>query len=150
MGCQLVEQVLNEIVDDMMTVVPVFYRRLTGFLQESGGDISHYHFATLIMLDQCAGLPVYEICRRLVVSKSQMTSVIDKLLSMGLVNRVQDDNDRRVFNISITDGGRDVLNNTRELFARSLAQKISLLDKAEIRSFGTSLKTIINIGMKLE
>ncbi len=41
-----------------------------------------------------------EIGRRVYISKSNMTSLIDKLVENGLAERIPDTNDRRVINIT--------------------------------------------------
>lgn len=52
-----------------------------------------------------------EIGRKVCISKSNMTSLIDKLVEEGLVERSPYKNDRRVINISITALQRKDMNN---------------------------------------
>ena len=50
-----------------------------------------------------------QLMRDLVIESSNMTRAIDKLVRKDFVERVHDEDDRRVVNVAITDEGREVL-----------------------------------------
>nr|WP_255343964.1 MarR family transcriptional regulator [Methanobacterium sp. SMA-27] len=60
----------------------------------------HSYFHILKVLKKKGPLPMSEIGRRVYISKSNMTSLIDKLVENGLAERIPDTNDRRVINIT--------------------------------------------------
>jgi DNA-binding MarR family transcriptional regulator len=143
--------VLEAVVEDLLAAMPIFHRKLTGFLQQGTiPGVSHYHFMILNILSQSDALAMSEISRRLSVSKPQLTAMVEKLFRMGLVNRVQGERDRRILQVSITEKGKIVVDQTKELVARSLAQKLSLLGEDDLKSFSTAIKNIVIIGSKLE
>jgi MarR family 2-MHQ and catechol resistance regulon transcriptional repressor len=61
---------------------------------------------TLFLADQ-QRLPVGEIARRLGVSSTNLTTLIDVLVRDGWVDRVSDDQDRRLIYAQLTDLGRE-------------------------------------------
>jgi DNA-binding MarR family transcriptional regulator len=95
-------------------------------------------------------LPISEIGTRLVAPKSQMTRLVDQLVSLGIVVRQPDARDRRVINISLTDHGRAVLRECREMVKQNIREKISCLTSAELVALSDALVKLKDIGAKLE
>lgn len=73
-----------------------------------GDDIplSRQEIRVLITLDDDEALPMGMLARRLVVSISRLTALIDRLTAMGLVERRRSEQDRRVVRIGLTALGR--------------------------------------------
>ena len=68
-----------------------------------------------------------EIRKRLHVSKSTATAVVDGLVNEGLLRRHRPDEDRRCVIIEVTDAGRRVMEETRQkqaAYLRSALQKM--------------------------
>jgi DNA-binding MarR family transcriptional regulator len=113
------------------------------------GNLSRLHLAIMGMLGR-ESLPISEIGMRLVAPKSQMTRLVDQLVSLGIVVRQPDARDRRVTNISLTDHGRAVLRERRELVKKNIRKKISCLTSAELATLSDALVKLKKIGAKLE
>jgi len=77
--------------------------------------ITFNHYLTLMILKKRKKLPISEIGRLTSVKKQNMTYIIDRLVEIGLVKRVPDMSDRRVVNITITDGGIKYLDKWQKL-----------------------------------
>ena len=67
----------------------------------SHGDILHHLFVE----DR---LPMTELAGRIGRTKATVTTLVDKLESRGFVAREQDEEDRRVWRVGLTDRGRDL------------------------------------------
>jgi len=82
---------------------------LSTHLKPSG--ISHQQFNVLRILRGQKGNPVnlYLIQERMVHRSSNTTRLVQKLLDKGLVNRLQDENNRRKIEITITQKGVELL-----------------------------------------
>jgi DNA-binding MarR family transcriptional regulator len=142
---------ISTIVENLVAVMPLFHRKLVNVLDEGMSlGLSHYHFAIMGMLSKYNTLPVSEFCRRLMISKSQMTMILDKLVEKGLVSRSTDEADRRIIRISITPLGKGVLNQAVDNIKVSITQKMAHLEKQDLELFARSLKNIIEIGSKME
>ena len=95
-------------------------------------------------------LPVSEIAKRLLVTKSQMTRLIDQLISSGIVERQTGAHDRRVVNITLTENGRVVSKECRELLRTKIRNRLSCLNKRELDELSLSLARLREIGSRLE
>jgi DNA-binding MarR family transcriptional regulator len=94
-------------------------------------------------------LPMSEIGRRVHVSKSNMTSLIDKLVEEGLVERLPDKMDRRVINIAITDKGKGLLWNWRKYSNNEIRKNLSDLSDEDLEKFYESVENIKDILNKI-
>jgi len=59
-----------------------------------------------------------EITQRMIDRSSNATRIVDKLKDKGLVTRTEDENDRRLVNIKITDMGLELLAEIEESLAK--------------------------------
>lgn len=75
---------------------------------------------------------ISEIAKNLLISKSNMTPIIDNLISEGMVNRYDDPNDRRILRIKLTDKAHKVLKSQEEQIKNTIAKKISVLDSEDL------------------
>jgi DNA-binding MarR family transcriptional regulator len=139
------------IVENLIAAIPVIHRKLVNFLDDNiSQGLSHHHFSILGVLIKRGPLPVSEIGRRLMMSKPQMTAMIDKLFSLGLVARTSDPEDRRIINISITDQGKKVLHKAVVRIKENLEKKLVHLSQEDIELLSNALKNINIIGSKLD
>lgn len=94
--------------------------------------------------------PISQIADSLGISKSNMTPIIDNLISYGLVNRFPDSDDRRILRVELTQKGYDLLNAFRIEICNLFAEKISLLSDNEITTLDESLSNLTTIFSKLK
>jgi DNA-binding MarR family transcriptional regulator len=113
------------------------------------GNLSRLHLTIMGMLGEGSS-PMSEIGMRLIAPKSQMTHLVDHLVSLGIVDRQPDVKDRRVINIALSDYGRAALREHRELVKKNIMNKISSLTKEELKALSNALVTLKDIGAKLE
>jgi DNA-binding MarR family transcriptional regulator len=73
-------------------------------------DLSPSQFNVLNLLqDHTTGLTQVELSRRLIMHRSNVTGLVDRLEARRLVRRRDDPADRRAFNVVITPVGRKIL-----------------------------------------
>jgi DNA-binding MarR family transcriptional regulator len=113
------------------------------------GNLSRLHLTIMGMLGEGSS-PMSEIGMRLIAPKSQMTHLVDHLVSLGIVDRQPDVKDRRVINIALSDYGRAALREHRELVKKNIMNKISSLTKEDLKALSNALVTLKDIGAKLE
>lgn len=89
-------------------------RYVEGSLREklrSGYNTTLPRFDVLAALHaEPKGMKMSELSQHLVVSNGNVTGVVDRLVSEGLVARENLESDRRAFLVQITDKGRDLMN----------------------------------------
>ena len=144
------EERLNKMVDDLYLFFPLFRKKLFKHkksLNQKKMPHSYYHILKVLMIR--GELPMSEIGRRVYISKSNMTSIIDKLVENGLAERLPDKNDRRVINITITPNGKDLLMNWRKHYNNDIKMNLSTLSDEDIKKFYESIENMKEILLKM-
>lgn len=141
---------LDKMVDNLYLFFPLFRKKLFKHKKRSHqGKMPHSYYHVLKILDKHGNLPMSKIGRNVHISKSNMTSLIDKLVENGLAERLPDQNDRRVINISITDKGKDVLKDWRKNSNNEIKKSLSVLSEEDLEKFYVSVENIKEILHKL-
>ncbi len=145
------EEKMNKMVDDLYLLRPLFRRKLFKHKKMlKQGQMPHSYYHVLGVLIKRGDLPMSEIGRRVHISKSNMTSLIDKLVEKELVKRVPDEKDRRVINIAITDKGKGLLWNWKKRSNNEIKRSLSALSDEDLEKFYQSVENIKDILSKLE
>lgn len=84
------------------------------------------------------------------VAKPNLTTIVDRLLEEGLVERSPDPNDRRIVNIILTKGGLEVLNNQHMEFRQFMEEKISSLEEEDLLKLKMALEDIASVLGKID
>jgi DNA-binding MarR family transcriptional regulator len=96
----LVDEVLTTL-DEMMS-----YRRRAFCAQPLHRDISMPQFYILMTLQERDRTTMSELATLLQVSMPSASSIVDRMVDHGLIERVRDEDDRRVVHVGISDHGR--------------------------------------------
>jgi DNA-binding MarR family transcriptional regulator len=143
--------VVNSIVENLFLALPMLHKKLIRVdLENVVEHLSLPHFIIMRVLAHADSLPVSRIADRLYITRPQMTSLIDRLVELGMVERSEDNKDRRIINIHLTDRGREALKACENLIKDNTRKKLSNLEDAELEKLSDALKTITEIGSKLE
>lgn len=141
---------LDKMVDNLYLFFPLFRKKLFKHKRRSHeGKMPHSYYHVLKILDKHGNLPMSKIGKNIHISKSNMTSLIDKLVENGLAERLPDQNDRRVINISITPKGKDVLKDWRKNSNNEIKKSLSVLSEEDLETFYVSVENIKDILHKL-
>ncbi len=143
--------VIDSIMENLFHVLRLIHRKLLKIdLGGANKGISHPHFAIMGILDELGALPVSEIGKKLIIPKPQMTHLVDKLISLGIVERLPDERDRRIINVALTERGKTALKEAKKLIKDNIRTKLSRLNDKELEELSASLRKIREIGSKLE
>jgi len=110
-------------------------------LKDEGITVSQ--FGVLEALNYKGSMCQKDIAEIIRKTTGNMTTVIDNLEKHGLAVRKKDAADRRYFTVSITDRGRQVLNDVFEIYRKNVTHKMADLTIDELNS-------LITICRKLE
>lgn len=91
-----------------------------------------------------------ELAGEMQISKQQLTPLVNKLINQGLLAKNEDENDRRIVRIEVTEKGRKMV---KEIFAEikiDLVEKLSLLSEQELAELDQMLKRILEILKSVE
>ncbi|GAB4439636.1 MAG: MarR family transcriptional regulator [Chloroflexi bacterium OHK40] len=102
-------------------------------------NLSTSQYALLQLLDGEAGWRLTDLSERLLLDKSTVTRLIDRLEQAELVRRIADPSDRRVQRVLLTVAGQRQRDAAREAHERSLERRLSVLEPEEQRHLSTLL-----------
>lgn len=137
---------LNSIADDLIGVFALFHKhvmKVDSFKAET--RLSRSHIEVIFLLDDLGPLPMSKIGEILYVSKSYVTSLVDRLSSLGLVARVPSQHDRRVTRIALTGNGREFLEEHKEELRNSIKSRLFNLPAEELEELSVSLSQMRRI-----
>lgn len=134
---------LDEAAEGFIKLLPLFRLKLLRPLEhDTPGGLSSIQILALMAVNQLGISPVGEIAKSLCVSKTNMTQVIDKLETEGLIERVPGHSDRRVTNIRTTDAGSRFLEDYRSHVKRHISERLTSFDDETLESLISSLNTV--------
>lgn len=138
--------VLNVLTENLFQLKPIVHKRLLKFDRCPQNMLLPVNQMMVMgTLYEEGSLPISEIGKKVYISKPQMTSIIDKLLKADFVERVYDEEDRRVININITEKGREYTRDVTEIIKENMKQKLAVLSEEQLRILSNSIETAINI-----
>ena len=115
-----------------------------------GLPIPPSHAKVIFYLSHKGSAPVSVIAKDLLISKPNMTPIIDKLFEEGYVNRYEDSKDRRILRVEVTEKAKDILKLKKELAVKSLVSKLSELEDEDIYNLNSNLESICSILDKIK
>ena len=102
-------------------------------LRERRMTATQFNALLVLQASEPDGLRMGEIGKRLVVTRANVTGLVDRLERHGFVARC-DQEDRRATMVSLTDAGRSVLKDTLPHYSRLAAQLTAGLTEHEKRT----------------
>lgn len=136
----------DHIVDNLLSLVPLFYRK---FMFHDHKHMPQSHTQVLLLLHEHDVLTVSEIGKRLCISRPNMTPLLNKLIDEELINRHNSENDRRVLIVSLTDNGRDFVNQYKQYIMDKMRESFQDIKDNELAKLDESLQTLQSFISKL-
>jgi DNA-binding MarR family transcriptional regulator len=89
-------------------------------------------------------LPIRQISKRIFLSPSTVTGVIDRLEARGLIARRRDNPDRRIISLVITDEGRRLVESAPVPIQSLLAENLKKLPLQEVQGICSGLERVLD------
>ncbi len=112
-------------------------------VEEQGLTISQ--FGVLEVLEHIGPLSVKEVGQKLLMTPSNLVTVIDNLIKQDLVRRVPSDHDRRSIIIHLTEKGTETIKPVFRHHLDQLLECFSVLDDQQLITLGSLTK---DLGLK--
>ena len=101
---------INNLPENLIDLLVLIHNKLLNPDEMvKGCIIPPSHMKVIFYLSKKKTMSVSNVAKCLYISKPNMTPIIDKLVSEGLINRFQDPNDRRVIRIQATEAACNFL-----------------------------------------
>ena len=114
-------------------------------------DLSPSQFNILNLLGGCPeGLSQTDLGRRLVMHRSNLTGLVDRLEQRGLVARHESAGDRRAWRVRITPAGTKVLGKILPLYHAVAEDVWGRLPVARVKSLGQDLSALEERARQIE
>jgi DNA-binding MarR family transcriptional regulator len=142
------EEVISE---NALLLFPLMKRLLRGDPGDHAlAPFKNQTYHVLRVLERQGPLPTSAIGKRLFIAKQNMTTLVDKLMGDGLVERKDDTEDRRVINIVITEKGVEFLKGIMLALKGTIKENLSHLSDNDIEALHAALQVVKTVATKLE
>ena len=125
-------------------------RTFARILRERGIDLNPGQGRIIYVLWQGGTMPIQEVARRTLLSKSTLTAMLDRLEEAGLVRRVRSKQDRRAIHIELTPKSRRLEGVYQEVSAEMAERFYKGFSSREIDAFERCLARILDNLKELE
>lgn len=144
-----IEKIMGVLIDSPPVIRKLMDNLLKKLLRAPDINISRYHFEVLKTLDVFREMSISELGEMLVISKSQMTRLINELSGTGKIVRTPDPNDRRKTMVSLTDKGQDCISRVMDRFYQTTREKLQPLSNQDLDDLLISLDKISQLLHKI-
>lgn len=112
-------------------------------LQSIDRNLSPHHMVIMKTVEEEGMLHISQIGDTVMISKAQMTQSIDKLIMLGMLERIPDPRDRRKIGITLTEKGKKALAMFDTTIEKQMIEKLSWLGDEGLDKMLDSLKFIL-------
>ena len=141
---------VDMLAEKLLTFMPIMTKKIIRFDIHSNKMLPVNQSIVLGILTEEGSLSISQICKKLFISKPQMTIIVDKLVNDDLVYRVHNQGDRRTININITEKGKEYCRNLLEMFKEDLRHKLISLSTEDLTKLLDSIEVTESIFRQLE
>jgi DNA-binding MarR family transcriptional regulator len=142
---------LEDATDKLIVFFPLFYKKAMKVWQQAQGNkLPNQYYTTLGMLIKHGPMPMSDVGNLLCISKPNTTFVVNKLITEGKIERLNDKKDRRIINISITDKGREYFNEHKKNIKKNLKETLSNLSEEELNTLNNSIDRLNSLFSKID
>jgi DNA-binding MarR family transcriptional regulator len=97
-----------------------------------GSGLTMTQMMVLMFIKKSGATTITEIAAKLGTTKSAATQLVDGLVEHNLIDRAQDNNDRRVVNITLSQNGQEYIHETKKKAMNRIAAVFEVLDDSEL------------------
>ena len=137
------ELVIKEIVGAIRRLVRAVYLDTTRMSKQFG--LTGPQSAVLRSLTNSGSLSSADLSRRLYVTPSNITGIIDRLEKKGLVERIRKQGDRRIALITLTKKGAELSKSLPDPVEKKLISELSDLEPDHVQMLGLAVNQILNL-----
>jgi len=146
------QKTIDSIVENLFYALPVLHKRIMKINPPNvtaGIHISRIHFGILAVLHDHQS-PVTEIANVFLISRPQMTFIMNQMLEAGLIKRTVNARDHRIKDTVLTPKGEEVFRQCDEYIKNNVKTMFSGLTEKELEELAASLQILKEIGPRLE
>lgn len=139
---------LKSIFELRSIIENVYFRSFEGSLNLPI-KLNHTHFKTMMLLNFEGEKTMSEISDKVNLEKGSFTSVANTLIELGFVQKLQDVEDKRVYNLKLTIKGEEFAGEFAKNHLAYMDQKLKYLSEDEKNCYFASIQIINNMTRKM-
>lgn len=128
-----ISELLNEIFEHKLIFERVFFKNFTdGY--NFPKELNQTHIRTILMLYFKDSCPMTKISKKTNLEKGSFTSVANKLIKLGYIEKHRDEIDKRVYKLNLTQKGKKIaaeVGIAHNEYVNNLFGKLSSKEKVE-------------------
>ena len=137
------QAVINELVGSIRKLVRAVYLDSKKMAKRYG--LTGPQSAVLRLLVNNGPLSSAELSRRLYVTPSNVTGIIDRLEKKGLVERIRKEGDRRVALINLTENGHQLSKAIPDPIEKKFISELADLEPQHVQILGMAMQQIMDL-----
>lgn len=107
-------------------------------------------YQVLKMLEMEGQINLTGLCRYIQLRKNSCSELLDRMMKDDLISRLPSDSDRRMTYFSLTERGKQAVNEFEDMMAERLAGWFQGLSEPEVAGFISALTTLIELSRKIK
>ena len=139
--------------EEFLNLMPRMMKRIHERVATEGPKPTlEYTPAQVNTLRAIAGKPEWrmsDLSQRLRVSAGSLTTMINRLIEAGLVQRTRSDLDRRVVTVKLTTSGKELLQASRQRAVRKLHELLADLSSEDQEQLNGALNVVVEVLNKI-
>lgn len=138
----------DKLIEYILNFMPLLHKKL--FKEFHGYEVSRQQMGLLFTIKKENGRPMKYYCKKMMISKPNLTTVSNKLIEEGLLERKTDENDRRIINLFITEKGEEFIITHRKIVKKDMLKRIDVLSDEDIEKLNRNFEEMKDILSKLD
>lgn len=131
------------LIHDIVSTADLFLRESQRLFRPQGLTAAQFNVLNLLSAPELTdGLSQRELADRLVVDRSNVTGLVDRMEAAGWVRRADDPGDRRVYRVQLTAAGRKLWQKVAPAYAEVVRQVTARLGERQMRDAVALLATL--------
>ena len=127
------QQVKFELYESLKSIFLHIDNHEKAFLARFGLNVPRFY--VLMHVEKNPGINYILLSDLLLCTKSNTTRVVRGMQTEGLINREVDTNDRRSYQLTLTEAGHDLFNRVYPDYKKLVDKLMSMLDKSKLEDY---------------
>ena len=129
----MMQQVKFELYESLKSIFLHIDNHEKAFLARFGLNVPRFY--VLMHVEKNPGINYILLSDLLLCTKSNTTRVVRGMQTEGLINREVDTNDRRSYQLTLTEAGHDLFNRVYPDYKKLVDKLMSMLDKSKLEDY---------------
>ena len=143
------DQNISKIFELRRNIDHVFFKRFEGEFPLPE-EMNFTHMKALLLTGLYQPVNMSTISRYMQLEKGSFTPVGAKLIKLGYMKKIRDEQDKRAFNLELTDDGENLVRRFGKAHSQYINERLRNLEQTEQKEFFSLIDRLSEIAVKME